>query len=159
MKYSLLSTLLFLFVAIGLNAQDKTDDTKDQATKPTEIEAIGGPQADFESIEIDYGTINQGDEPLRIFTFLNSGNEPLVIKNAKGSCGCTVPDWPREPIMPGEAGEIKVRYDTNRVGGFQKTITLTTNVPDQEKITLRIKGKVNKIDEEGVPKKEKSNPF
>ena len=71
----------------------------------------------------------------------NNGSEPLVIKNAKGSCGCTVPTWPREPIAPGATGEIGVNYDTKRVGVFTKTITLTTNA-DKKPVILTIKGEV-----------------
>jgi len=76
----------------------------------------GGPFMEFEGQVVDYGTINQHAEPLRILKFTNKGDEPLVITNAKGSCGCTVPTWPKEPIMPGETSEIEVRYATNRIG-------------------------------------------
>ena len=75
------------------------------------------------------------------FVFTNNGTEPLVIKNAKGSCGCTVPTWPRKPIAAGETAEIGVKYATNRVGKFTKTITLTTNV-SKKPVILTIKGEV-----------------
>ena len=101
----------------------------------------------LETKKIDYGTIKQGSDPYRIFKFTNEGTEPLVIKNAKGTCGCTVPTYPKEPIPPGESAEIKVRYDTNRVGPFTKRVTLTTNV-GEEAIVLTIKGKVEKKAEE-----------
>jgi hypothetical protein len=110
-----------------------------------------GPVMKFENTTVDYGELVQGGEPLRLFVFTNTGNEPLIISNAKGSCGCTVPSYPKDPILPGETGKIEVRYDTNRIGPFQKTITLTTNeaTPNQ---TLTIKGKVNpKPAEESVP--------
>lgn len=90
---------------------------------------------------IDYGSIEKGSDPLRKFTFTNTGNEPLVIKDAKGSCGCTVPVWPKEPIMPGEKSSIEVRYDTNREGAFTKTVTLKTN-ETSDTHTLTIKGDV-----------------
>ena len=106
-----------------------------------------GPQMSFESTEVDYGTIGQHSEPFRYFKFTNTGTEPLVIKHAKGSCGCTVPTYPKEPILPGEAAEIKVRYATDRIGPFTKTITLTTNEESETKV-LRIKGKVLKAAEE-----------
>ena len=95
----------------------------------------------FEVTTIDYGSIDKGGEPLRKFKFTNTGNEPLVIKNAKGSCGCTVPTYPKEPIMPGESNVIEVRYDTQRTGPFTKTITLTTNETVETR-TLTIKGEV-----------------
>ena len=66
----------------------------------------------------------------------------MIIKNAKGSCGCTVPTWPREPIMPGVSDKIKVKYATNRVGKFTKTITISTNSADKKPVILTIKGEV-----------------
>ncbi len=90
---------------------------------------------------IDYGTIDKGGDPIRKFKFTNTGNEPLIIKTAKGSCGCTVPTYPKEPIMPGESNVIEVRYDTQRVGMFTKTVTLTTN-ETTDTHTLTIKGEV-----------------
>lgn len=113
----------------------------------------------FESETVDYGVIEQGSEPFRVFTFTNTGTEPLIITQAKGSCGCTVPTYPKEPIAPGETGEIKVRYDTNRLGKFTKRVTLTTNAPE-DKTMLTIKGEVLKKAEEpeGLPVNE-ANPF
>ena len=113
--------------------------------------ADGGPKMKFEVMEVDYGTIKQGGDPLRVFKFSNVGDEPLIISKAKGSCGCTVPKYPQEPILPGESAEIEVRYDTNRIGPFQKTVTLTTNEADGTH-TLKIKGKVDpKPTEDSVP--------
>lgn len=108
-------------------------------------------QMKFENTTIDYGTIEQGSEPLRKFTFENTGKEPLIISNAQGSCGCTVPSWPKEPIAAGQKSTIDVRYDTNRVGPFTKTVTLTTNVPDQQNIVLTIKGEVKAKPAEATP--------
>lgn len=114
--------------------------------------AEGGAMLKFETMVVDYGKIEQGSDPLRMFKFENIGDAPAVIKNAKGSCGCTVPEWPKEPIMMGEKSEIKVRYDTKRIGKFTKRVTLTTNYSD-EPIVLTIKGEVNKKPAEpaGVP--------
>ncbi len=105
------------------------------------LAAQSGPSMQFEQTTVDYGSIDKGSDPIRKFKFTNTGNEPLIIKNAKGSCGCTVPTYPKEPIMPGESNVIEVRYDTNRVGAFNKTITLTTNEAVDTK-TLTIKGDV-----------------
>lgn len=124
-----------------------------------EKENQSGAQIMFESETVDYGVIEQGSEPFRVFTFTNTGTEPLIITQAKGSCGCTVPTYPKEPIAPGETGEIKVRYDTNRLGKFTKRVTLTTNAPE-DKTMLTIKGEVLKKAEEpeGLPVNE-ANPF
>ena len=126
---NILAALVLLFAAGTTFAQE------DAATPAS------GPQMNFETTEIDYGVIAQNSDPLRVFKFTNEGTEPLVIKHAKGSCGCTVPSYPKQPILPGESATIEVRYDTKRIGPFQKTVTLTTNEAD-EKHTLRIKGKV-----------------
>ena len=97
---------------------------------------------DFVSKVVDYGTIEHNADGARKFVFTNNGTEPLLIKNAKGSCGCTVPTWPREAIAPGATAEIGVEYATNRVGKFTKTITLTTNA-SKKPVILTVKGEVN----------------
>ncbi len=136
-------SLFVMLVAFASFVVAQTD-----ATTPVKV---GGPNMKFESLEVDYGTIDQGADPIRVFKFTNVGTEPLVIKSAKGSCGCTVPTYPKEPILPGASNEIKVKYDTNRPGPFTKRVTLTTNV-GEEPIVLTIKGVVNKKDEqEGLP--------
>lgn len=99
------------------------------------------PVMTFEKTSIDYGIIDKGAEPVRKFKFTNTGNEPLIIKTAKSSCGCVVSTYPQEPIMPGESANIDVRYDTQRVGNFNKTVTLTTNETESTH-TLTIKGEV-----------------
>ena len=111
----------------------------------------------FESETIDYGTIVQGSNGAREFKFTNTGKEPLIISNCKGSCGCTVPNCPKEPIAPGESGVIKVKYDTKRLGAFTKTITVKSNSKTPSKI-VRIKGKVEaKPAEQTTPTKEHSH--
>ncbi|MBL6668575.1 MAG: DUF1573 domain-containing protein [Flavobacteriaceae bacterium] len=108
-----------------------------------QVYAQTGPEITFESETIDYGEVAQNSDGSRVFKFTNTGDAPLVIKNAKSSCGCTVPKKPEGPIAPGESGEIVVRYDTkNRVGQFRKTITLTTNIENQPMVALKIKGNV-----------------
>jgi len=120
--------------------------------------AQSGPVMEFKSNTVDYGVIDQGAEPYREFEFTNTGSEPLLIKNAKGSCGCTVPEYSKNPIMPGETGVLKVRYDTKRVGPINKTITVTTNETANDTKILYVKGEVKKsATEESVPaNKEKS---
>ena len=135
-------TVFALFATMAI-AQDPT--------VITDAPAGGGPSMQFETMEIDYGTILQGSDPLRVFRFTNVGDEPLIISKAKGSCGCTVPKYAQEPVLPGESSEIEVRYDTNRIGPFQKTVTLTTNEADGTHV-LKIKGKVDPTPtEESVP--------
>lgn len=106
-----------------------------------QAQTSNGPVLKFDQTTMDYGTIDKGADPIRKFRFTNVGNEPLIIKTAKGSCGCTVPTYPKEPIMPGESNVIEVRYDTQRTGVFNKTVTLTTN-ETSDTHTLTIKGEV-----------------
>lgn len=96
----------------------------------------------FDTDTIDYGEIAKGSDGVRTFVFENIGDAPLEIQNVRSSCGCTIPKKPEDPIAPGEKGEIQVKYDTNRIGVFRKTITVNTNVPTASIIALKIKGKV-----------------
>ena len=105
------------------------------------VRAQNGPVMTFEKTEIDYGTVAQGGDGVRYFKFKNTGTQPLVIKNARGSCGCTVPKWPNEAIQPGKSGIIEVKYDTNHAGGFTKNVFVETN-ETQPQHTLTIKGTV-----------------
>ena len=96
----------------------------------------------FATETIDYGNIAYNSDGKREFVFTNNGNKPLIITNAQSTCGCTIPNYPREPIAPGAKGVIGVKYDTSRAGqAFNKTITLTTNAAQSTK-TLTIKGNV-----------------
>ena len=97
----------------------------------------------FEEETIDYGKIEKASNGERTFVFTNTGDQPLIIQKIKSSCGCTVPKKPSGPVMPGEKGEIKVSYDTKRVGGFSKSITITSNAKNALKV-IKIKGFVNK---------------
>jgi len=95
----------------------------------------------FEQETIDYGTIEFKADGGREFVFTNNGTKPLIITNCAGSCGCTVPTWPREPIAPGAKGVIAVKYATDRPGAFTKTITVTANIAETAKF-ITIKGTV-----------------
>lgn len=101
-----------------------------------------GPMISFEMETIDYGEITKGSDGFRTFTFENTGDAPLEIQGVRSSCGCTIPKKTEAPIPPGEKGEITVRYDTNRLGVFRKTITVNTNVSSASIIALKIKGNV-----------------
>ena len=101
-----------------------------------------GPMISFDTDTIDYGEITKGSDGVRTFTFENTGNAPLEIQGVRSSCGCTIPKKPEAPIAPGDKGEITVRYDTNRLGVFRKTITVNTNVSSKAIIALKIRGNV-----------------
>ena len=95
----------------------------------------------FKSETVNYGEIAKGSDGVRVFTFTNTGNAPLIISEVKSSCGCTVPEKPDGPIAPGESNTIQVKYDTNRVGPIRKTITVYSNAENPIK-ALKIKGEV-----------------
>jgi hypothetical protein len=99
----------------------------------------------FKTETVDYGQIEKGSDGVRIFEFTNTGEAPLIISKVSSSCGCTIPKKPEEPIMPGNTGEIQVKYDTNRVGPIRKAITVISNADTPTKV-LKIKGEVKAID-------------
>lgn len=119
-----LITILFVgLISIGSFAQEKVA------------------KIEFKTDVIDYGTIEKGSDGVRVFEFTNTGDAPLIISNVKSTCGCTVPKKPKGPIMPGETGQIEVKYDTNRVNPIRKTITVISNA-DTPTVALKIKGLV-----------------
>lgn len=93
----------------------------------------------FKTETIDFGKITKGANGTRTFEFTNVGEAPLLIKRVQSSCGCAVPKKPEKPIMPNEKGFITVSYDTNRLGGFSKAITIFSNAKNERKM-LKIKG-------------------
>lgn len=99
---------------------------------------------------VDFGEVDsKTDVGYRILKFTNDGATPLTITNIKPSCGCTVPEWPTEPIKPGKSSEIKIKYDITRIGGISKTITVTTNEPDGKDADGNIKFKQHIIPVKG----------
>jgi len=146
-----LFTLLFIgVIALSVNAQKKTN-----ATKSDEFTIKADPNAGifkFETETVDYGTIVQNSDGTRTLKFTNVGKSPIIISKAKGSCGCTVPSWPKKPIMPGETAEIGVKYTTNKLGRISRSITLHSNASEKTKI-IRISGNVIKdVDEKSLEK-------
>jgi len=130
-------------------APTATTTTAPPATTTAAAEVPVGPTTtmEFEEMEFDFGQIDMGEKVQHVYTFKNTGKEPLVISNAKGTCGCTVPQWPKEPIAPGEGGEIHVEFNSKGKSGPQrKNVILTANTNPQ-KTTLTIKGNVNKTEE------------
>lgn len=159
MKKSFLSLTIGALVALSAcnNAANKikseeekspqTEETAEQASEeqavsPSNVSSSEKPVFSFEKEMHDFGSIQEGTVAKHDFTFTNTGDAPLVINNARGSCGCTVPEWPREPIAPGEEGTIHVEFNsTNRTGSQQKQVTLTANTVPNKKV-LRISAQV-----------------
>lgn len=144
MKKILLPFISALALSFGALAQEA-------ATPPSKAEIK------FEKDVHDFGQMKQNGDASTEFKFTNTGTEPLIISNAKGSCGCTVPEWPREPIAPGASGAIKVKYDSKRVGPINKSVTISSNASNAPQTIIRIKGNIEaapKADESAMPVKE-----
>jgi hypothetical protein len=127
----ILYTSIILF-CINLNMQAQTSVIED--IDPS------APAMTFESETIDFGTIDQGSEAVRVFKFTNTGKSPLIISEVKGQCGCTtLPDgWSKAPIKPGASGSIKVKYDTTHTGAFDKKVTITSNAKlNMKEVTIK----------------------
>lgn len=137
MKNAVLS-LLLIFAGLG------TSMAQELAVKE-------GPSIKFEKEVHDYGKIKNGANGECTFEFKNTGTAPLIISNAKGSCGCTVPQWPKEPIAPGKTASIKVKYDTKRAGTINKSVTITSNAVNEPTKVIRIKGYVEARPTSGAP--------
>ena len=134
-SYKSILLLLLIFAAITI--------TKGQTTniRSNANDTLNEPEIYFENTIHDYGTIKKNSNGSCKFIFKNTGNEPLVITNVKSSCGCTVPKWSKEAILPDKSGVIKIVYDTKRLGIISKTITVMSNAKTNP-VELLIKGTV-----------------
>lgn len=131
-------------VSAGAYAQAQTTPAASPAGQEKPKENKNAPKFKFKEETFDFGTVKEGPVAEHVFEFKNTGKEPLIIQSASASCGCTTPEWPKEPIKPGKKGKITVRYNTQgRVGPFNKVVYLTSNaVSDKERYELYIKGTV-----------------
>jgi len=125
------------------NAQETAKITKSiKKTAAVVTPKVQGAGMVFDTETIDYGTVAHNADGKREFVFTNNGNKALIITNTQGSCGCTVPTTPKEPIAPGAKGIIGVKYATDRIGAFTKNVTVTSNAEGQPTKVLTIKGTV-----------------
>lgn len=140
-------TVLFAAVLFSFNvmAQDSNANAPEISFDESVVNENG-------SIVYDYGKIYKNSDGTCQFTLTNSGKEPLVLSKVRSSCGCTVPEWPRKPILPGKKATIDVEYDTRRPGRFHKTITIYSNAK-RSPIVARIKGEVLNKEKKSVPEK------
>ena len=162
--YFLAMVATMAIVSTGCSSKDSEKRIAELENRLKELESTGGntatttttpqtqpeqkpdgplPSFQFENVEHDFGTITDGDVVTHVFTFTNKGDAPLIIQSAKGSCGCTVPTWPREPIPVGGTGEIAAEFNSKGKPGMQnKAVTITANTWPKS-TTLRIKAEVN----------------
>ena len=147
MRKSILSLSVFiLFIATAM--------AQTTATPPAVVNP-NAPKIVFKENEFDFKSVDEGPKITHEFIFTNKGKEALVLSNVKASCGCTTPVWPKEPILPGQEGKILVTYNTSgRPGPFTKTITITSNADEANKV-ITIRGTVTAVPEKNtVPVKE-----
>jgi len=138
--FSLLIVTAFIFSAVAQDAGTTTPSSK----------KVKEPEITFESLVHDYGNIMQGDNGTCEFVFKNTGKADLLLTNCRSSCGCTVPEWPKDPIAPGKKATIKVKYNTQRIGAINKSITVESNAINN-RVVLNIKGNVSPKPVEAAP--------
>ncbi len=149
MKKCLTIAASLLFMMSAVIAQEATESKANENPNAPEIV--------FAKIVHDYGTLFVGGDGNCEFEFTNTGKEPLILSSVRSSCGCTVPSWPREPILPGKKNVIKVKYDSNRLGPINKSITVMSNAKNPTEV-LRISGNiVKKTEESTIPEKTMSS--
>jgi len=129
----IIASLMFIIATFTISCS--------QTPASGETESVFGPAIEFAEMNHNYGTIEQGGNGTFEFVFTNTGTEPLLLSNVRSSCGCTVPVWPREPINASKSASIEVKYDTRRIGQFNKSITVYSNASETP-IVLRIRGNV-----------------
>ena len=129
----IITSLLFVAITFTFSCS-QTPTVNDE-------QSVFGPKIEFGQKESEFRVIEQGGNGVFEFVFTNTGTDPLILSNVRSSCGCTIPEWPREPINPGESATIKAKYDTRRIGQFSKSISVYSNATEAP-VVLHIKGKV-----------------
>jgi hypothetical protein len=132
----------FIFTSCKENAADKVNEENVEEAANRDANAGKFPKMEFQETEFDFGTIDQGTNVEHVFKFTNTGDAPLVIVDAKSSCGCTVPSYPKTPVGVGEEGELLVKFNGSGKNQVSKTVTITANT-ETGKETLKIKAFVN----------------
>ena len=155
-KIIILSLLSLLSLAVFAQAEVKIEKKSKGKKKEVVVEDTLPklPEIKFTSLVHDYGTIYKNGDGVCYFEFTNIGRADLQLSNVSSSCGCTVPQWPKEPVAPGETASIKVSYNTSRVGGINKNVYVDSNVG--ERVTLTIKGNVVEPPQEIAPENKTS---
>ena len=142
--------LLIVLMCLGFAGSTYAQSGKSAQANET-LQNANGPKFKFKGGDVhDFGKIPEGPVAEYTFEFTNVGKEPLIIQNASASCGCTTPEWPKEPILPGKTGKIKVRYNTQGRGNqpFDKSVYISSNAStNNERYELHIKGFVTGADQ------------
>lgn len=145
--FSILLVMAFVFAGVAQN---------DEA-QPKKTKKVKAPEITFVKLVHDYGQIEQGGNGECEFEFKNTGKADLILTNCRSSCGCTVPSWPKDPIAPGKKAVIKVKYNTQRIGQINKTVTVESNAVN-DRVVLKITGNVNAKPTEAAPENNSGAP-
>lgn len=142
---------------VSCKEEKKSEDQqllKDSSSATSQVPAEAKPaptQIAFEENEHDFGKIKEGEIVEHTFSFTNTGNNPLVVRDARASCGCTIPEWTKEPIQPGKDGKITVKYNSSgKEGAIKKTVSVFANTEPEETL-LTITADVKKLDASNGP--------
>lgn len=147
--FSILVVMAFVFAGVAQSGDTQAEPKKNKKVKTPEIT--------FVKLVHDYGQIEQGANGECEFEFKNTGKADLILTNCRSSCGCTVPSWPKDPIAPGKKAVIKVKYNTQRIGQINKTITVESNAVN-DRVVLKITGNVNPKATEAAPENNSGAP-
>ena len=145
--FSILMLMAFVFAGVA-----QADDAKPKKNKKAKV-----PEITFVKLVHDYGQVEQGGNGECEFEFKNTGKADLILTNCRSSCGCTVPSWPKDPIAPGKKAVIKVKYNTQRIGQINKTITVESNAVN-DRVVLKITGNVTPKATEAAPENNSGAP-
>jgi hypothetical protein len=138
-----MNKLILATVLTGLLLSScQSDKVKSENVDSSMVDPKNPPVLEFTESVYDFGTISQGERVKHTYFFKNTGKSPLIIHSAQGSCGCTIPEWPKEPIQPGEEGKIEVSFNSEYKSGHQeKMVTILANTKPT-KTFLKITGEV-----------------
>ena len=145
--FSVLVVMAFVFAGVAQNNE----------AQPKKQKKVKTPEITFVKLVHDYGQVEQGGNGECEFEFKNTGKAELILTNCRSSCGCTVPSWPKDPIAPGKKGVIKVKYNTQRIGQINKSITVESNAVN-DRVVLKITGNVNPKPTEAAPENNSGAP-
>lgn len=131
------------FTACNNKASEKVDESKKEIAEQRDAQDQAYPVMEFEEKEHDFGTVEEGEVVEHTFKFTNTGDAPLIVSDASASCGCTVPTWTKEPVAPGDKGEMLVKFNTRGKPNQQmKAVRIVANT-ESGRETIRIKAFVN----------------
>ena len=151
-RFLILGIVLSCLLSLPICAQD-SPAVSPAAASPSEMAVPQGPTTmiNFEEFTYDFGSVEEGTLVRHTFTFSNTGDEPLILSDAKGSCGCTVPKWPREAIAPGETASITVEFNSkNKRGKRNQRVTITANTYPPQTFVYLMGEVIQREDTDGI---------